>query len=124
FTLQENIGEQNVMSTSFVRSSVSGDGLLFYGVKNSRSDLHFQMRRSRDEGRTWSERVSVSEDPGYYVMNNARVVQLKGGRLLAPMAWVDEVFRPGSLFRTVVYSSDDDGETWTRGADELEAPMR
>ncbi len=124
FTLQENIGEQNVMSTSFVRSTVSGDILFFYGVKNSRSDLHFQMRRSRDEGRTWSYQVDVGDDPGYSVMNNARVIQLFDGRLLAPMAWVDEVFRPGSLFRTVVYYSDDDGETWTRGADELEAPMR
>jgi sialidase-1 len=123
-TLQENVGEQNVMSASFLRSSRSGDILLFYGVKSSRSDLHFQMRRSRDEGQTWSEPVAVGDDPGYYVMNNARVVQLNDGRLLAPMAWVDEVFRPGSIFRTVVYRSDDDGETWTRGADELEAPLR
>lgn len=124
YQLQENIGEQNVMSTSFVRSNVSGDILFFFGVKNSRSDLHFRVRRSSDEGQTWSEPVAVGDDPGYYVMNNDRVLQLEDGRLLAPMAFIDEVFKEGSVFRTVVYYSDDDGRTWNRGPDELEAPKR
>lgn len=124
YTLQENIGEQNVMSTSLVRSNKSGDILFFFGVKNSRSDLHFMMRRSSDEGRSWSEPVAVGEDPGYFVMNNDRVLQLADGRLLAPMAWIDEVFKEGSVFRTVVYYSDDDGETWTRSSSDLEAPKR
>lgn len=124
YRLQENIGEQNVMSTSLLRSNVSGDILLFFAVKNSRSDLHFRVRRSSDEGRTWSEPALVGGDPGYYVMNNARVLQLEDGRLLAPMAFIDEVFKPGSVFRTVVYYSDDDGATWTRSEDELEAPLR
>ena len=124
YTLQENIGEQNVMSTSFVRSNVSGDILFFFGVKNSRSDLHFRLRRSSDEGATWSEPAPVGDDPGYYVMNNDRVLQLADGRLLAPMAFIDEVFKAGSVFRTVVYYSDDDGKSWARSASELGAPQR
>ncbi len=112
------------MSTSFVRSNQSGDILFFFGVKNSRSDLHFMMRRSSDEGQTWSDPIAVGADPGYFVMNNDRVLQLADGRLLAPMAWIDEVFKEGSVFRTVVYYSDDDGKTWMRSASDLEAPKR
>src|SRR5688572_6061437 len=81
FTLQENVGTQNVMSVSFLRSR-SGEILFFYGVKNSPRELYFMVRRSRDEAQTWTEPVRVMADPGYYVMNNARVVQLRSGRIL------------------------------------------
>ncbi|MBI1355955.1 MAG: exo-alpha-sialidase [Acidobacteria bacterium] len=124
FVLQENVGEQNVMSTSLLRSKTSGDILLFYGVKNSKSDLHFWVRRSSDEAATWSEPTLVDAQPGYSVMNNDRVVQLADGRLLAPIAFTEEVFKPGTAFRTAVYYSDDDGRTWARSADSLEAPQR
>ena len=123
-TLQENVGRQNVMSTSLLRSRTSGDILLFYGVKHSASDLHFWMRRSSDEAVSWSEPVLVDSQPGYSVMNNDRVVQLNDGRLLAPIAFTEEVFKPGTAFRTVVYFSDDDGRSWTRSPSELEAPAR
>ena len=124
WTLQENTGEQNVMSASLLRSRTSGDLLFFYGEKNSRKDLHFWMRRSSDDGESWSAATIVNPEPGYYVMNNDRVVQLRDGRLLAPMAWSPEVFAPGTAFKTVVYFSDDDGESWRRSSPDLEAPKR
>jgi sialidase-1 len=123
-TLQRNTGKQNVMSASLVRSRASGDLLFFYGEKNSAKDLHFWVRRSKDDGETWGDAAIVNPEPGYYVMNNARVLQLRGGRLLAPMAWSPQVFAPGTAFKTVVYFSDDDGRTWRRGSPDLEAPKR
>ncbi|MCB1021582.1 MAG: exo-alpha-sialidase [Bryobacterales bacterium] len=124
WTLQENTGAQNVMSASLLRSKTSGDLLLFFGKKNSTTDLHFWVRRSSDDGVSWSEATIVNADPGYYVMNNARVVQLRSGRLLVPMAWSPEVFAPGTAFKTAVYFSDDDGRTWKRSSPDLEAPKR
>lgn len=123
FTVQENIGAQNVISASLLRSHLSGDILLFFGVKNSHSDLHFFVRRSSDEGETWSEDVAVDDEPGYAVMNNDRVLQLEDGRLLAPFAYTPEV-APDLTFETVVYYSDDDGLSWTRSSSRLEAPLR
>lgn len=123
FTIQENVGEQNVMSASLLRSK-SADILLFYGVKNSPEDLHFFVRRSTDEAQSWGPSVPVNPEPGYYVMNNARVIQISNGRILAPMAFTEKVWTNNEAFRTIVYFSDDDGGIWRRGPSLLEAPKR
>jgi sialidase-1 len=123
FVLQPNVGQQNVMSASFLRLR-SGEILLFYAVKNSPRELYFMVRRSSDEGKSWSEPARVIADPGYYVMNNARVVQLKSGRIVCPTSFTQEDFTRGEQFRTVMYYSDDDGRTWRRGTGILAAPKR
>jgi sialidase-1 len=123
FTLQENTGEANVMSVSFLRSN-SGDILFFYLKKNSLSDLKAYLRRSSDEAKTWGDAVEITPEPGYHVMNNARVIQLKTGRLLAPVSTTAKVGTKNDDFKTVVYFSDDDGRTWKRGRTLLSAPKR
>jgi len=122
-TLLENTGKQNVMSVSFLRSR-SGEVLFFYLVKNSGTELYPEVRRSRDEGKTWSAAVRVVTDPGYYVMNNARVVRLKSGRILCPASFVEDLGSHGQNFRTVMYCSDDDGRTWRRGKQTVSCPKR
>ncbi len=124
FVLQENVGAQNVMSASFLRERTSGDILFFYGVKNSRTDLKFYCCRSADEARTWSEPVLVTPFDAYNVMNNARVVQLSTGRLLAPVAYCNSVWSPAEHFRTVMFYSDDSGRTWHKAPGEVDAPKR
>lgn len=123
FTLQENIGRSNVMSVSLVRSR-SGNLLLFYLLKNSTTDLKVWMRRSTDDAKTWGAPTLVTPEPGYHVMNNARVIQLGSGRLLAPVSTTKEVGTKNDNFRTVVHLSDDDGRTWRRGTTFLSAPKR
>jgi sialidase-1 len=123
FTLQENTGGANVMSVSFVRSR-TGDVLFFYLQKNSLTDLKAYVRRSTDDARSWGEPVLVTADPGYHVMNNARVIQLRSGRLLAPVASTKQVWTKNDDFRTSVYLSDDDGRTWRRSRTLLSAPKR
>ncbi|MDD4793037.1 MAG: sialidase family protein [Firmicutes bacterium] len=81
-----NEGDSNVMSVSLLRLARGGLGL-FYLVKNSWGDCMLYLRKSFDEGQTWGERTCCAPDPGYYVVNNDRVIQLSTGRLIVPAAW-------------------------------------
>ena len=112
-TVVPNEGGRNVMSVSLLRLQ-NGDIALFYGRKNSLTDCTPQMRISKDEGKTWSEPISVITDKsGYFVLNNDRVIQLESGRILVPVALHNnngnDFQEKGELF---CYYSDDNGKTW------------
>jgi len=112
----KNHGGMNVMSVSLLRLK-SGEIALFYLLKNSTNDCRPVMRRSFDEGKTWSEpTMCITDEVGYYVLNNDRVIQLKDGRLLFAVALHSF---PGGKFDgmgvVMTYSSDDNGKTWRRG---------
>jgi len=111
--LQENVGGRNVMSVSLLRLE-SGPILFFYLLKNSISDCQVWVRRSEDEAATWSAPSPVSSRTGYHVINNARVVQLSDGRLLAPVALTRDI-ESGPPSRVFCYISDDEGATWRPG---------
>lgn len=107
-------GEMNVMSVSLLRLK-NGHIALFYLKKNSEDDCRPMMRISKDEGRSWSDPVScITDKQGYFVLNNNRVVQLKNGRLLMPVALHKAL--EGKWQNTAAiftYYSDDSGATWT-----------
>ena len=122
YTLQENVGRQNVMSVSFLRLAC-GELLFFYLRKNADDDLQLFMRRSGDEARTWSDPLMVTDGTGYYVVNNNRIVQLSSGRLIAPAAWNPGTWRQTGAPRVSVALtclSDDDGRSWRAGQSQLE----
>ena len=124
---------QNVMSVSllrladgrlamvYLRKALTADGYL---------DCRPQLRHSADEGKTWSEPVSIIPTPGYYVGNNDRLVQLKNGRLLYPVALhrahTDDDGRKGVDIRGIglVYYSDDNGDSWREAPQWLLPPSR
>lgn len=118
-TIIENDGKQNIMSVSLLRLQ-SGQIALFYARKNSIHDLIPVMRISEDEGVHWSQPVEIvpPKNVGYYVLNNDRVVQLKSGRIVVPLALHQNLkgsdrFNPNARF--FCYYSDDNGKTWQRG---------
>ncbi|MBS1798408.1 MAG: exo-alpha-sialidase [Acidobacteria bacterium] len=115
-------GNMNVMSVSLLRLK-DGRIALFYGRKNSTSDCHFYLRYSTDETKTWSEPILTIAEPGYYVMNNDRAIQLKNGRILLPIALHldegDDHLGPGAA---MTYISDDAGKTWRRSSSQLRLP--
>ncbi len=116
-------GDMNVMSASLIRLKKSGNIALFYLKKNSMEDCIPQMRISRDEGKSWSKPTPVVTDQlGYFVLNNDRVIQLKNGRILVPVSLHNT---PGSSYsykgKLNCYYSDDEGVNWKKGQ-EVQAP--
>ncbi len=106
-------GQMNVMSVSLLRLK-DGRIALFYLKKNSTSDCIPMMRISTDEAETWSAPTAcITDKQGYFVLNNNRVIQLKNGRLLMPVALhkgPDGKFENKATLYT--YYSDDNGGTW------------
>ena len=110
-----NEGGMNVMSVSLLRM-VDGRIALFYLRKNSWNDCRPWLRFSTDEGMTWSEPIEcVTDEIGYYVLNNDRVMQQTDGTLLMPLALhsnVDGKFQAAAAI--FCYISRDQGRTWQR----------
>lgn len=123
FVFQENIGKQNVMSASLLRLR-SGEILFFFLQKNSGTDLKVLMRRSTDDARSWSEPSVVTPDGGYHIMNNARVIQLKSGRLLCPISYCENISSRDFRLRNFMFLSDDEGRTWRRSVGVVECARR
>ena len=110
---------QNIMSVSFLRMG-NGDIGLFYIRKVMVDGMGLDeivLRRSADEGLSWSAPQICLPSDDYRVLNNDRVVKLRSGRLLMPVA-IHSPTRPGfgtgyKKGEVSVYRSDDDGKTWT-----------
>jgi len=115
FVIQPNIGDINVMSASLLRLQSGELGLAFLR-KDSMSDCRALMRRSSDDGRTWTEPVCCTPPERYHCVNNDRLVQLASGRILVPASHTDDVER-NPHFLSCCYYSDDGGDTWRKGAD-------
>ncbi len=112
------VGGLNVMSVSLLRLE-HGPIALFYLRKTSQEDCRPMMCLSADETRTWSEpTVCITDEVGYYVLNNDRAVQLHSGRLILPVAWHQGPGRPRDSAGIIMcYLSDDNGKSWRRSKD-------
>ncbi|MBN1542524.1 exo-alpha-sialidase [candidate division KSB1 bacterium] len=112
-----NEGGQNVMSVSLLRLP-NDEILLFYLRKDSDTQCQLYVRRSDDELETQSEPVRVTLLPGYHVVNNDRVIQLRCGRLIVPANYHSDWPYRGEKDRIhdkgvpLVYFSDDWGKSW------------
>jgi sialidase-1 len=112
----------NIMSVSLLRMN-DGDIGLFYGVRKEENDARLHLRRSSDEGKTWSSPLLCMPPEGYYVVNNDRIVRLSNGRLIVPSAYHrngyssarKSVVNFDSRGEVIFFISDDDGLTWREG---------
>jgi len=127
-------GEANVMSVSFLRLQ-NGRILFCYARKIEHADGTYDcrpvVRFSDDELETISEGKLATSVPGYYVLNNDRIIQLKSGRLLMPLALHRFRLPPlaghdGSIAPVLARSaqiiflhSDDGGQTWLESINSL-----
>jgi hypothetical protein len=114
----KNDAAENVMSVSLLRLA-DGQIALFYLKKNGLHDCRPYMLLSMDEGKTWGATVLAIPAPGYFVVNNDRIVQLRSGRLVVPAAFHRlkgedhkdfKNFDPRAI--ALFFLSDDAGRTW------------
>ncbi len=111
-------GGFNDMSVSLLRLQ-DGSIALFYARKNSMLDCRPVMRISTDEAKSWSEPFEcITDEIGYYVLNNDRVIQLNDGRLIMAVALhnLESYEAPNWKGHVMCYYSDDSGKTWQRNA--------
>ncbi len=121
-TLLENEAGLNVMSVSLLRLS-DGRIAFFYLRKDAPDRCVPYVRFSSDETRTWSSPHRVIAEDGYFVLNNDRVVQLRKGRLVLPVAiHTNKDHKLVSRGSVTAYLSDDAGRTWHRSEVVLECP--
>ncbi len=110
----------NVMSVSLLRAK-NGELLMVYFDKTP--DMKAKgmvLRRSTDEGKTWSKRTAVTDvdSPNIHIANNACLIRLTSGRIvLAMREYVGGVRWPYARY------SDDDGLTWKSGRHVPEADL-
>ena len=111
-------GGLNVMSVSLLRLE-NGQIALFYLRKTSVEDCRPVMCISTDEAATWSEpAICITDEIGYYVLNNDRAVQLLSGRIILPVAWHQGPGQPRDSAGIIMcYLSDDNGRTFRRSKD-------
>ncbi len=102
----------DVMSVSFTRSP-RGIHMFFLGRgPDKKRDTRIYQMLSTDEGKTWGEPRKIS-DQGYHIVNNARVVRTKTGRLIVPAAHVGgDIDRDYNNQHIFCLYSDDDGVSW------------
>lgn len=115
----------NIMSASLLRMNNGDLGIFYLRKEKKYGDLICMpmLRRSSDEGTTFSEPVSCISVKGYYVLNNDRVIKLKNGRIIFAVAYhgiSGEASKPGVV--RVIYS-DDDGITWNMFPNSVRAPF-
>lgn len=129
-TIVENTAGNNVMSVSLLRLA-SGKIAMFYCIKNSWIDCRPHMRVSTDEGETWTEPKLAQQAPGYFVLNNDRVIQTSAGRIVMPLAFhrskgTDPHTSKSWDSRAIdtwLYS-DDEGATWVESSSWWAIPVR
>ncbi len=126
-------GEANLMSVSLLRLQDDRIALFYVQKYESPPESRYPyldyilMRTSADEGATWSEPTYVvpKEEPGYRVLNNDRVIQLKTGRLVVPLAihYLPDWPKWQNSAQMICYLSDDQGKTWWPSKSILETEL-
>lgn len=125
YVLQANEWKLNVKHPNLVRLG-NREILFTFTGWDSMAQRNVYLRRSTDDGATWSERKQISA-PGWYCTNNDHVLRLKSGRIVLPAHGVlggGPYQGGGSKLESFMYLSDDGGRSWRRSADGLTAVGR
>jgi len=125
--LVPNEGDCNVMSVSLLRLQ-DGRLALFYLRKNNLVDCRPHLRTSDDDGETWSDPTCCIPAPGYFVVNNDRIIQLDSGRIIIVAGYHRcKALPPNERMDTrsimLAYFSDDGGVSWQEATDWVVLPV-
>ncbi|MBQ3519769.1 MAG: exo-alpha-sialidase [Clostridia bacterium] len=118
----------NLMSVSLLRLQNGKLAIFYLCKKDPFSEVY--MRLANEDETVFGDPVKCMpfDEESYNVINNARIVQLKNGRILIPAAkhevkTYENGDRHAEYFgKCRVYGSDDDGKTWKNLAGFIELP--
>lgn len=102
---------------------------LAYNQKKSFLECSAYVQFSSDEGDTWTRPVLITAGPGYYTINNDRMIQTRTGRLILPAAFLRNRSTvndwPALDQRGTIlwFLSDDAGATWREAKSEWKSPV-
>ncbi len=101
---------------SFLRLA-SGEILLSYIYSTHPMTPYFghnYLRRSADEGKTWTRQYCMTPYPGYVIAHNDRLHMLSNGRIICPAEY--KAYYPSSRDHSgyvgITFYSDTQGHTW------------
>ena len=111
------VGDAQEMSVSLLGGTRL---MLFSAIKHGTRECRPYVRCSDDDGAHWTEPRALFRAPGYFVLNNDRVIRTSRGRIIVPLAYHRALPRPATgewgvdLHGIALWLySDDDGATWT-----------
>ena len=99
----------NVMSPALARLHDGGIGMVF-SHRNSNTEASRMFCRSDDEGKTWSDPVTLPQEDAYQTGCHDRLTVLENGRLVAPLHCSHDWHAHHLHVRTAW--SDDNGASW------------
>jgi len=108
----------NVMSVSLLRLQDNRLAAVFLARSGPDLCIPYWMT-SADEAQTWTTPCRMIDGEGFHVVNNDRLVQLADGRILLPYKYGASSVTPGHMPLCGVLRSDDAGETWRHGIEEI-----
>ncbi|MBM3736462.1 MAG: exo-alpha-sialidase [Acidobacteria bacterium] len=124
FTVQENIGADNVKHCNLLRLA-SGEILLFFTVRDfKKHESQIWFKRSKDECETWTKPEPLTSEPGFWLTNADRALLHRSGRILLPGYWSPKIWAEGEHFIAFTFYSDDQGRTWKRSSKPMDLPKR
>lgn len=114
-SLQEKVGDINISMPNMLDVG-NNKRLLVFLAKNSSSDINLYVKASDDGGLSWQPLVNINPlHDGYNVISNSKLIQLKSGRLILPVAFAPEIYKYYNQTTMFCYYSDDFGLTWEKG---------
>ena len=125
--LRSDAGAENIMSVSLMRMENGDAGMLFLAKSKPYRCIPY-FTRSGDEGKTWQKPAPCIAEPGYYVVNNDRVIKSGKGTFMFAAAHTPVkagadadgiTFKKGAATNPEhiwVFRSDDDGNVWKKTA--------
>ncbi|MBN2291222.1 MAG: exo-alpha-sialidase [Pirellulales bacterium] len=101
---------------SFLRLK-DGQILLAYNYSTHPRTPYFAqvyIRRSADEGKTWTDQYCITPHPGYVLVHNDKLFKLSSGRIVATGEYKAHMpsTHDHSGYVGIAFFSDDDGYTW------------
>ncbi|MBQ8894429.1 MAG: exo-alpha-sialidase [Clostridia bacterium] len=113
--LAADFGTRNIMSVSAMEHQ-NGDLAFYFLIKENDRTTTLGRTVSKDGENFVPERCECNFTPGYYVVNNDRLVRLSDGRIVAPAAGL-QVQDGKILYGAAVlnfFVSEDDGKTFSQ----------